>query len=226
MRKIEAFGDRLRTKCGDRLGDDGQRYVERMQASSRRLRALIDALLSYSRVTIKSAPFEPVDLRELLAGVVSDFETYIEEAGASVETGELPVIEADEVQLRQLFMNLMSNSLKFRKDTVSPLIRVAAEEGTMELASGEEVAACILTFADNGIGFENKYADRIFTIFQRLHSRAEFEGTGIGLATCRKIVERHHGSIRADAAAGEGATFRITLPLRQDAAIWEKEEAV
>lgn len=226
LRKIEAFGDRLRTKCGDRLGEDGQRYVGRMQASSRRLRALIDALLSYSRVTIKSAPFEPVDLNELLAGVVSDFETYIEDAGARVEFGSLPTIEADEMQLRQMIMNLLSNALKFRKDTESPVIRVDAEEGSMELASGEEVPACILTFADNGIGFENKYADRIFTIFQRLHSRAEFEGTGIGLATCRKIAERHHGSIRAEAVSGQGATFRITLPVKQDAAVWAREDAV
>ncbi len=212
LRKIEAFGDRLNTKCGDRLGEDGQRYVVRMQASSRRLRALIDALLDYSRVTTKAAPFKTVDLQKLALNVLSDLEMSIEQADATIELCALPEIEADDMQLRQLFINLISNALKFSQEGRPLKLQISAEVSTLE--DGGEI--CVLSFADNGIGFDAKYGDRIFTIFQRLHSRAEYEGTGIGLATCRKIAERHHGSIESSGTPGEGAVFKVTLPVRQN----------
>lgn len=216
LRKIEAFGDRLQKKCGDALGEDGQRYVTRMQASSRRLRSLIDALLDYSRVTTKAAPFAEVDLQELALTVLSDLELSIEKADAVVELSELPKIAGDETQLRQLFMNLISNALKFRHEDRQLKLSISAELSASGEDDDSDAETCTLSFADNGIGFDSKYADRIFTIFQRLHSRAEYEGTGIGLATCRKIVERHHGGIESRGVPGEGAEFRVSLPVQQD----------
>ena len=216
LRKIEAFGDRLQKKCGDALGEDGQRYVTRMQASSRRLRSLIDALLDYSRVTTKAAPFAEVDLQDLALTVLSDLELSIEKADAVVELAELPKIAGDATQLRQLFMNLVSNALKFRHEDRQLKLTIRAEISASGEDGESDAATCTVSFADNGIGFDSKYADRIFTIFQRLHSRAEYEGTGIGLATCRKIVERHHGSIEGRGVPGEGAEFRVTLPVHQE----------
>ena len=216
LRKIEAFGDRLHKKCGDRLGDDGRLYVNRMQDSSRRLRSLINDLLDYSRVTTKAVPFKPVDLEKLALEVVSDMETAIEDADGTVELHELPTIDADAAQLRQLFLNMISNSLKFRREGLAPKIRIEAEVRRLETPEGDNAEVCVLNFTDNGIGFDPKYADRIFTIFQRLHSRADYEGTGIGLATCRKIAERHNGLIEAEGNLGEGAVFRVMLPMRQD----------
>ena len=219
LRKIEAFGDRLHKKCGDRLGEDGRLYVNRMQDSSRRLRALINALLDYSRVTTKAKPFEPVYLNKVAAHVLSDLETTIERAGATVDVGDLPCIDADEVQMRQLLLNLLTNALKFKKDDVPPAIQIKAQTVVATSETGGTFETCVLTVGDNGVGFENKYADRIFTIFQRLHSRSEYQGTGIGLATCRKIAERHHGTIAARGELGEGAVFTVCLPVVQAAPV-------
>jgi PAS domain-containing protein len=213
LRKIEAFGDRLHRKFGDKLGEDGRLYVNRMQDSSRRLRTLINDLLDYSRVTTKARPFEPVDVKAAFEEVLVDLETTLEEAGGTVVLGDLPTLEGDGTQIRQIAINVISNALKFRQPEVAPLVRIDAQ--SIEDPTDGDEAWCELTFADNGIGFSNKYADRIFTIFQRLHSRSSYEGTGIGLATCRKIVERHGGEIDADGTPGEGAIFRIRLPLKQ-----------
>ena len=216
LRKIEAFGDRLHKKCGDALGEDGQRYVTRMQASSRRLRSLIDALLDYSRVTTKAAPFKEIDLQRLALTVVSDLELSIEKADAVVELSALPKVTGDETQLRQLFMNLISNALKFRHRDRQLKLTIGAQIVVPDQGDEAGTEMCVLSFTDNGIGFDPKYADRIFTIFQRLHSRAEYEGTGIGLATCRKIAERHRGSIECMGTPGKGAEFQVTLPVQQE----------
>ena len=188
-----------------------------MQESSRRLRSLINDLLDYSRVTTKAVPFEAVNLEKLALEVISDLETAIEEADATIELHALPTIDGDPAQLRQLFLNMISNSLKFRQGERRSEVAIGAEVRQQEIPEGDCVELCELKFSDNGIGFEPKYADRIFTIFQRLHSRAEYEGTGIGLATCRKIAERHNGSIEADGTLGQGAVFRVILPVRQNA---------
>ncbi len=216
LRKIEAFGDRLFRKCGERLGEDGRLYVNRMQDSASRLRTLINDMLDYSRVTTTAKPYVSVDLSKQMGQVLADLETTIEEAGGVVEYDDLPVLEADESQMRQLAMNLITNALKFRKPEVPPKICISSREIPDPNDSEASDGWCEISFADNGIGFSNKYADRIFTIFQRLHSRSSYEGTGIGLATCRKIAERHGGEIEADGAPGEGATFRIRLPLKQE----------
>jgi len=216
LRKIEAFGDRLHSKFSEQLGDDGMQYVDRMQNSSRRLRALIDALLDYSRVTSKGTPFETVDLNRLARDVQADMEPSIEEVGATIGLGKLPTIEGDETQLRQLFVNLISNSLKFHKEDTPPKLKIAAKVTKAQTSKGEKGEVCVLSFVDNGIGFDNKYTDRMFTIFQRLHSRSEYEGTGVGLASCRKIAERHNGVIVADGSPDKGAVFRVALPVVQN----------
>jgi signal transduction histidine kinase len=215
LRKIEAFGDRLVKKYAGILPDDGKMFVDRMQNAAERMRRLINDLLSYSRVTTNAKPFQWISLNELLTEVQSDLQIRIEENAAKIEVGELPSIECDPTQMRQLLQNLMSNALKFRKADVAPVINLHAhvEKAVKDPTSGP---AIVITIEDNGIGFDNQFKDQIFTIFQRLHSRNEYEGTGIGLATCRKIVERHSGTITADGIPGVGSKFIITLPQNQD----------
>ena len=211
LRKIEAFGDRLMKKYATILPDDGKMFVDRMQSAAERMRRLINDLLSYSRVTTNAKPFQLVNIRSVLTDVVSDLQIRIEENHANVEIGEMPDIVCDPTQIRQLFQNLIGNALKFKKADVPPVVRVAGHSVPADEKTATE-AMVEITISDNGIGFDNQFRDQIFTIFQRLHSRNEYEGTGIGLATCRKIVERHGGSIMADGKPGEGSVFTITIP--------------
>ncbi|MGH6898158.1 MAG: PAS-domain containing protein [Geminicoccaceae bacterium] len=218
LRKIEAFGDRLKAKCADDLSELGRTYIDRMQDAARRMRSLINDLLTYSRVTTKARPFVPVDLGRIAAEVMSDLQVAIEQAGARIELGALPVVEADPTQMRQLLQNLLSNALKFHRPGVPPVVRISGRLRGPEGAScrgGDAARLCEVTVADNGIGFKPDYASRIFGIFQRLHGRGEYPGTGIGLATCRKILERHGGTVTASGQPGEGATFVFTLPIEQ-----------
>jgi signal transduction histidine kinase len=215
LRKIQAFGDRLRKRFGEQLGTDARDYLDRMQNAASRMATLINDLLTFSRVTTRAQPFEPVDLSQIAKEVVSDLELRIESSGGRVEVEHpLPRIEADAVQMRQLFQNLIANALKFHRRDAPPVVRVSAAMLPPQNGSG---ATCEIRVADNGIGFDAKYLDRIFNVFQRLHGRNEYEGTGIGLAVVRKIAERHGGRITADSREGEGATFIITLPVSQAA---------
>jgi light-regulated signal transduction histidine kinase (bacteriophytochrome) len=215
LRKIEAFGDRLFKKYRSSLPEDGQMFVDRMQSAAGRMRQLINDLLSYSRITTKASPFARIALNDVLAGVLSDLQIRIEETHATIDVDELPVIEADASQMRQLFQNLIGNALKFRKKDIGPVITVKAAIQWAHALRNSGPAA-VITIEDNGIGFEPQFKEQIFNIFQRLHSRNEYEGTGIGLATCRKIVERHQGLIEASGRPGEGALFTITVPVNQD----------
>jgi PAS domain S-box-containing protein len=218
LRKIEAFGDRLKVKCADDLSDVGRTYIDRMQDAATRLRCLINDLLTYSRVTTKARPFLAVDLGQIVAEVMSDLQVTIEQADAAIELlGKLPVVEADPTQMRQLLQNLLSNALKFRRRGVPPVVRISGRLRAQEDAGrgGGALRLCEVTVADNGIGFKPEYAERLFGIFQRLHGRDEYPGTGIGLATCRKILERHGGTITASGQPGKGASFVFTLPSTQ-----------
>ncbi len=214
LRKIQAFGDRLQTKCAQGLGDQGRDYLDRMLASATRMRSLIDALLTFSRVTTKAQPFVPVDLGTIAAEVVSDLEDRVDRMGGRVELGALPTLEADPLQMRQLLQNLIGNGLKFARPDVPPVVKVSSRQIGEESENGA-IPCYEISVWDNGIGFEEVYLDRIFELFQRLHGRQEYEGTGMGLAICRKIVERHGGMITAKSSPGRGATFLVTLPLRQ-----------
>jgi light-regulated signal transduction histidine kinase (bacteriophytochrome) len=195
-----------------------------MQRATERMQCLISDLLAYSRVTTRGKPFEMVNLDETARDVVSDLEINIREAEARIEVGELPVLEADPVQMRQLLQNLIANAVKFRQDGVQPVVTVVAEPLSRDNdASSPDTEWCRLVVTDNGIGFDQKYADRIFGVFQRLHRRHEYSGSGIGLAVCRRIVERHGGRIGVKSTPGQGATFFIDLPLRQPEPEGEEE---
>jgi len=207
LRKIQAFGDRLTGKESENLSERGKDYIVRMQKAAARMKDLIEALLNYSRIDSKGATFAPTDLNAVLHEVLDDLEHRIEEVGGAVHANELPQIDADAVQIRQVFQNLIANALKFQREGVAPEIQVHAKINK---------GICTLTFADNGIGFEPEYAERIFGVFQRLHGRDAYEGTGIGLSICQKTAERHHGSISAQGRPGEGATFTLLLPVRQE----------
>jgi len=219
LRKVQAFGDRLKAACSKSLGAEGRDYLERMQAAAKRMQILIDDLLAFSRVTTKANPFEPVDLNKIAREVLSDLEVRLQQTGGQVVLGELPALDADPLQMRQLFQNLLGNALKFHQEAKPPVVKVHARvlnQPSPGAAPGStEDEFCRITVEDNGIGFDEKYLDRIFILFQRLHGRSAYEGTGIGLAICRKIADRHGGSITANSSPGEGSTFVVTLPLRQ-----------
>ncbi|BBC22328.1 PAS/PAC sensor signal transduction histidine kinase [Pseudanabaena sp. ABRG5-3] len=210
LRKIQAFGDRLKTTNGDILNDKGKDYLARMLNAANRAQVLINDLLAFSRVTTKAQSFVAINLNEILEGVLSDLEVRIEQTGTTVDFDPLPVIEAEPSQMRQLLQNLISNAIKFRKENVAPIIQIRVSPIHQDDRDAYEIRVI-----DNGIGLDQKYSDRIFQMFQRLHGRNAYEGTGIGLAICRKIVERHGGMIAVESQIDQGATFIITLPLKQ-----------
>ncbi len=230
LRKIQAFGDRLKTKCEGNIAVEARDYLERMQSAAARMRRLIDDLLAFSRVIRSAEPFVPVDLAGVTREVLGDLELRIEKSGAKVELGELGVIEADPMQMRQLLLNVIGNSLKFQPPGRVPVVKISGRiigAGSAVEAPGVGGAPVSpseapvsgrlyeISVQDNGIGFEEKYSEKIFAVFQRLHGRTEYEGTGVGLAVCRRIAERHHGTIIGKSKLGEGAAFIITLPVRQ-----------
>ncbi|MDR3555429.1 MAG: PAS domain S-box protein [Syntrophobacteraceae bacterium] len=208
LRKVKAFGDMLKRKCGDSLQDQGKDYLERILGANQRMESLLKGLLDYSRVTAKTEPFREVDLSDLIGEVLSDLEVRIANTGGEVNAEPLPVISADPTQMRQLFQNLIGNALKFLKPDEKPIVQIRS-------VSNRD-SKCQIIVEDNGIGFEEKYLEKIFAPFQRLHGRdSRYEGTGMGLAICKKIVERHGGSITARSTPGKGSLFIIDLPVRQ-----------
>ena len=206
LRKVQAFGERLQAKYGQVLDETGRDYLERMSSAAARMQAMLDGLLAYSRVATHGQPFVPVDLAQLAAEAVVDLELRVEQSGGRVDVGPLPGLKADPLQMRLLLQNLIGNALKFHRPGVPPVVQVwgrAKSPGWIEVG-----------VADNGVGFDEKYLGRLFHPFQRLHGRSEFEGSGMGLAICRKIVERHGGTITAESAPGRGTTFTVALPVR------------
>jgi len=214
LRKIRAFGDRLKMKCATALPVEGADYLSRMQNAAARMQTLIADLLTFSRVISRFEPFVEVDLGCIVQEVLSDLEVRIEKVGATVEVGDLPVIEGDPTQIRQLLQNLIGNALKFQKPEVKPHVKISARINGAEDEYSPLGPTCELTVQDNGIGFDEKYLEKIFAVFQRLHNRQEYEGTGIGLAVCRRILDRHSGSITARSKPGEGATFIVQMPVK------------
>jgi PAS domain S-box-containing protein len=230
LRKIQAFGDRLKTKCEGAVATEARDYLDRMQNAATRMRGLIDDLLAFSRVIRSGDPFVHVDLALVTKEVLGDLEVRIEKSGAKVEVGPLPVIEADPMQMRQLLLNLIGNSLKFQPAGATPIVKIRSRlidpDSAVDTAYFKRLSTCAdqaqagqqlceISVEDNGIGFDEKYSDKIFAVFQRLHGRNEYEGTGVGLAVCRRIADRHHGTIIAKSKPGEGATFIVTLPVCQ-----------
>ncbi|NJN55687.1 MAG: PAS domain S-box protein [Anaerolineae bacterium] len=210
LRKISTFAERLHQRQGDRLDARGLDYLQRLQRSSGRMQSLLDGLLLYSRVQTQAHAFRVVNLTDVWQGVVADLEAHIEQVRGRVTIYPLPTIEADATQMRQLFQNLLHNALKFHRPDVPPIVEVYGQQVEVD---GRDLLE--IRVSDNGIGFEPKYSERIFGVFQRLHGRTDFEGSGLGLAICRKIALRHFGHITAQSEPGKGTVFIVLLPFTQ-----------
>lgn len=208
LRKIRSFGDRLRTRYRGALGEPGRADLDRMLSSAERMARLIDDLLTYSRVGAQQRPFVSVDLGEAARQAAADLEERVQRTGGRVEVGMLFTAPGDPTQLRQLFQNLIGNGLKYHRTGVPPVVRV---EG--RVVTGASGPAGEVTVTDNGIGFDEQHRDKMFELFGRLHAQNGYEGTGLGLAICKKVAERHGGSITARSAAGQETVFTVTLPL-------------
>ena len=205
LRKVTVFGDRLAVHASEALDEKSKDYLRRMQSAAGRMKQLIEDLLNYSRVTTQANPFEAVSLDELIKETLVMLELRLAETGGQVKIeGRLPIVNGDRSQLRQLIQNLLSNAIKYHQQDIPPEVVISGRELTGGLAE--------ITVTDNGIGFDEKYLDRIFLPFQRLHTRDEYEGTGIGLAISQKILHRHGGTITAKSRPGGGSSFIITLP--------------
>ncbi len=219
LRKIVSFGERLEKKGRESLDEEMGMYLDRILNATRRMQSMISNLLDFSRLTRTRQGFESTDLNAIARGVLSDLELVIRQKEADIRIDDMPTIQAIPSQMAQLFQNLLSNSLKFTNDAVAPVITVTSDQLSLseQLNYGlpSDRAYIRLTFNDNGIGFDDVDASRIFTIFQRLRGRSEYEGAGIGLSVCKKVVENHTGIILASARPGVGATFTIILPLAQ-----------
>ncbi|GAB3022230.1 PAS domain-containing sensor histidine kinase [Spirosoma pulveris] len=226
LRKIQSFGDVLISTCGPVLNEFGLDIINRMQGSAQRMSELIRHLLTYSRLSTQLVEVNPVSLTELLTKILDDLAIPIQESNATIELDELSVVHGDKGQLRQLFQNLLSNAVKYRLPGVAPRVRVTCKK----VRSVDMPEAAVLTtvisseagrtshyyrinVTDNGIGFDERYLDRIFEVFQRLHGRTAYEGTGIGLAICQKVVQNHQGALTATSRPGKGATFSVYLPI-------------
>lgn len=207
LRKISAFGDRILARAAAKLDDEEQDYLDRMIQGARRLQSMVDQLLAYSRLATRAAPKSRVDLEEVAAAVLSDLVVRLEESRGLVEVSALPQIEADPLQMRQLLQNLVSNGLKFHLPDRPPRVKVSSRE-----LPGNRVEIVV---EDQGIGFDMQLADQLFRPFQRLVGRSDYEGAGIGLAICQKIVDNHKGSITARSDPGQGAVFTVILPVEQ-----------
>ena len=209
---IRAFAERITRKSNSVLDEQGAVYLQRIEKAAGRMQGLIDGILQYSRLTTQAREFIPVDLTGVVRDVISDLEVRIDGKKAKISIAELGTVEADPLQMRQLFQNLVSNALKYSACDVRPCIEVYPLPPPVP--PGRR-AVCRVVVKDNGIGFDSCFQEQIFGMFQRLHGRDEYNGTGIGLAICKKIVERHGGSISARSSAGQGAEFIVVLPVRQ-----------
>lgn len=205
LRKIISFGERLESSLGAMLEGDARHSLDRMLDAAARMRILVRDVLAYSQVATRTSPFAPTDLAWVVRDVMDEMVETITESGARIEVGVLPVIDADALQMRQLMQNLLGNAIKYAREGTPPFVQIACD------VSGG--AHCTLTVSDNGIGFKKEYAEKIFLMFERLNGRSRFGGSGIGLAICRRIVERHQGQISAHSIPGSGATFSVTLPV-------------
>jgi light-regulated signal transduction histidine kinase (bacteriophytochrome) len=218
LRKIQAFGNLIQQRDVANLSDTSKDYFERMVKAAVRMQNLIDSLLEFSRTTTARQNFENTDLNALLDEVKKELGHRIEEKNAVIESSHLPTLNIISFQFKQLLSNLISNSLKYARDGVTPVVEIKAKY--VKAKELHEKAALPgkdyfeFSVADNGIGFEQEYAEKVFELFQRLHGRHEYSGSGIGLAICKKIVENHHGFMRAESEPGKGATFYFFIPVK------------
>lgn len=219
LRKISTFSDRLQTKYGSALDEEGNRYISRIAASCQSMQTLLEDLLDFSRLSFTDKMYEKVCVESIIHNVLSDLEMKIEESQATVVCNEMPLIDGYSSQLRQLFTNLIHNSIKFKKKDLPVLVRIdcmgaiATDYPQLKLKKDTEYVQIVIQ--DDGIGFEQEFSEKIFMIFQRLHGKVEYSGSGIGLSICKKIVENHNGFIFAEGILNQGAKFTILLPKNQ-----------
>jgi light-regulated signal transduction histidine kinase (bacteriophytochrome) len=222
LRKIRMFSDRLHLKYQSLLDDDGKTNILRIQKAAERMQNLITDILTFSKIAVDRAAFVETNMNTLIEEILVDIDEEVKSKNAKITIEPLPVLSVNPGLIKPLFQNLISNSLKYSRKDVQPIIKITQE--TNALLNGSNGTAkdkyCKILIHDNGIGFDQKYAEEIFGMFKRLHHNSEFQGTGIGLALCKKIVEQHKGYISARSKINEGSTFIISLPLQQ------KEESV
>jgi signal transduction histidine kinase len=225
LRKVRMFSDRLLLNHKETLNKDGQLYLERIREVSKRMQDLINDILRFSKISVERESLQEVDLNEVLNEVLSEMEGIIREKNAELIIDKLPVLSVNALLMGPLFSNLISNALKYSRKQVSPIIRIRSETSPDAVSHGlngnngvngkeMETRYCRIHVEDNGIGFDQKYAEQIFDMFRRLHPSPDYEGTGIGLAICKKIVEKHQGFISALGRPDEGASFIVSLPFK------------
>ena len=212
LRKIRIYGGRLAEKYSTTFDDEAKAYLQRLQASADRMEILIRDILAFSKISFEKRDFEQSDLNAILEQAISDLDMTIQEKSATITADKLPQLYIDPNLVRPLFYNLIGNAIKYAKPDIPPVVKIFSDVDDVSKSK-----YCRIFFQDNGIGFDQKYVDHIFEIFARLHSKTEYEGTGIGLALCKRIVEKHDGFISAVSTPGEGSTFIVSLPYRREA---------
>jgi two-component system CheB/CheR fusion protein len=218
LRKIIMFSNLVKDRHNEALPGGAREYINKIISSSTRMGVLVNDLLSFTKLSVQHNKFQRVELNTIISEVLSDLELTIREKKAVIDMGDLPAAEIIPVEMRQVFQNIISNALKFTRENVPPRIEISGtrvSELSFTDSFDKEGAYVRIAIRDNGIGFGNEYAEKIFTIFQRLHNQSKYDGTGIGLAIARKIISKHNGIITAMAKPGEGACFVIVLPLVQ-----------
>ena len=218
LRKVLTFSERLATKYGEQIDEEGRRYISRIQSATERLQVLIKDIMTFAKISMEKREFEKSDLNLLIHDVLSDMESAVQEKNAIITIDPLPSLYVNPNLIRPLFYNLIHNALKYSRLNVPPNVRIYTEPEILNIInqSGANATYCRIYVEDNGIGFDQKYAEQIFEMFKRLHHHDEYEGTGIGLAFCKKIVEQHDGFISARSEPDKGSTFIISLPIKTE----------
>ncbi|SEI56309.1 PAS domain S-box-containing protein [Dyadobacter sp. SG02] len=219
LRKILIFANMLRDRHMQDLPAESRKYLDKIISSSQRMRSMASDILSYSGLSTNAHPHDEVSLEAVVAEILDDYELLLQERNVKVIVEKLPVVEGNRGQLKQVFQNLISNSIKFSRQDKAPVIRIFCKPADSKPGDTGELAFCHIVVADNGIGFEKEYQERIFSLFERLNNKDKYEGSGIGLSITKKIIERHHGRISAESTPGEGARFTISLPVKQPQAV-------
>lgn len=218
LRKIRTFSDLLYVKCKSDLDNEAQVYISRIQKAAERMQELIKDLMTFSKISIENERFVKTDLNFLIQEVLDELDTKVQSKKAKIVIEKLPQLQVNPGLIRPLFFNLIENALKYSKKTGKPVVNIYSDNNSNGngVFLKNENKYCRIFIQDNGIGFEQKYAEQIFDMFKRLHPQVEYEGTGIGLALCKQIIEKHNGYISALSKVGEGTTFIISLPIHQE----------
>jgi signal transduction histidine kinase len=223
LRKIRIFSERISMKYSSELDEEGKVYIHKMQVACERMQNLINDILAFSKLNVEKEVMVPSDINSIIDEVLIDMEQEIQEKNAIVEVDRIPKLTVHPRLIKPLFQNLISNSLKYSRKEVAPVVKISAklDEPLKSPDLNQTGKFCRINVEDNGVGFEQEYADQVFTMFKRLHIGSEYQGTGIGLAICKKIVEQHKGFISVKSAVNEGSTFIISLPVEETIASFQ-----